>query len=392
MKIVFITYWGVSDPLSVATVYPHLEILKGMDEIEEIHLLSFERNGYVKKEFSGKVKHYPIVEKRFSPGFNKFLAFFSAWKTLKSIHKKRIIDFSICRSSFAGILGYHLFKKYNVSFMVESLEPHTDYMITSGEWKKRGLKTRILRNYENKIFANAQFLLPVSENYRETLIESGVDEDRIIVLPCTIDVNQFKFNQDARRRLRSELNIDHGDKVGIYVGKFGGIYYQDIAFKLFENLNNNIDNLTMIVLTPEDPIYVTNNLERCGFVSSKIYVLKADPKEVPSFLSASDFGIAIYKESAFSNCLSPIKVGEYMVNGLPVVITKNIGEDSDVIEQNNIGVTFSFKENEIQLNLKNFNSLIGSNTTREKIQRIGLDRRGRDISHNVYSKIFGGDI
>ena len=43
MRILFIGYWGFTDPLTVATIMPNLELLHQLDHVEHLVLATIER-------------------------------------------------------------------------------------------------------------------------------------------------------------------------------------------------------------------------------------------------------------------------------------------------------------------------------------------------------------
>lgn len=49
MKILYISYWNINDPLTVATVYPNLKVLANFDWIDQIVFVNIEREGGIKK-------------------------------------------------------------------------------------------------------------------------------------------------------------------------------------------------------------------------------------------------------------------------------------------------------------------------------------------------------
>ena len=59
--------------------------------------------------------------------------------------------------------------------------------------------------------------------------------------------------------------------------------------------------------------------------------------EVPNYMGLGDFGIIPFVPVPSKRYGSPIKTGEYMAMGLPTVITKDISDDSDLIEKYQIG-------------------------------------------------------
>ncbi len=59
--------------------------------------------------------------------------------------------------------------------------------------------------------------------------------------------------------------------------------------------------------------------------------------EVVEWLSASDAGLALIRQVSSKRGSSPVKVGEYLATGLPVVITSGIGDYSALIEKERLG-------------------------------------------------------
>ena len=69
-----------------------------------------------------------------------------------------------------------------------------------------------------------------------------------------------------------------------------------------------------------------------------------DHGKVAGYLSASDIGFCLVQQSPSRKFCSPIKVGEYLANGLPVVISKDIGEDSDRIHAHDLGLVIDMEQ------------------------------------------------
>ncbi|CAG5084287.1 glycosyltransferase [Parvicella tangerina] len=336
MRLAFIAYWGIDQGLTQATVLPHLRVLSEDPRVEEIIFFTIERNGFVKSDSSIiKVHHFPVAEQSRIRGFSKFSALRKIYLKLKEFKP----DFVLARSSLAGIPAYHYFKKTGTPYLIESFEPHAEYMIDAGEWKKSGFKYGLLKKYERKQMVTAAFLFPVSENYRNYLLAQGIERNRVRVLPCTVDGRQFARNQTEREGIRKKLKIHSSSTVGIYVGKFGGIYKTHEAFTHFMDVLERFDSYHLIVLTPQDSEEVLGYAKTAKFSLDNLSVLSVAINEVPSYLSASDIGFATYKQFASNKYLSPIKLGEYFASGLFVVCSPGVGDDASRLIPERIGVT-----------------------------------------------------
>src|SRR5690606_32571410 len=77
-----------------------------------------------------------------------------------------------------------------------------------------------------------------------------------------------------------------------------------------------------------------SELLKMGFSKKEFFVAKVSYEQIPSYLSASDFAFATYKNLSSSKYLSPIKIGEYWATGLPVLLTQGVGDDSLIIDEN----------------------------------------------------------
>lgn len=336
MKIAFIAYWGYNQGLTQATVIPHLRILSSDSRVSEITFYTIERSkDPLLLQVIEKVRHVPIQEESKTPGIAKFASLRKIYNHLKTINPALVMS----RSSLAGIPAYHYFKKTGTPFTVESFEPHAEYMVDSGEWKRSGLKYKLLKKYERRQVKSAAFLLPVSYNYKNFLIANGAEADKILVQPCTVDVSKFSRNLDSRKRIRKELKISASVRVGIYVGKFDGLYKGEDAFIDFKRVLESLGEYHLIVLSPQEKSMIIEYAKRSSFPIDKMSIHCVPMNKVPEYLSSSDLAFATYKNFQSNKFLSPIKLGEYFANGLFVVCTPGVGDDADRLITNGIGVT-----------------------------------------------------
>jgi glycosyltransferase involved in cell wall biosynthesis len=59
---------------------------------------------------------------------------------------------------------------------------------------------------------------------------------------------------------------------------------------------------------------------------------------MPAYLSAGDAGLSFVLPAPSKTACSPVKNGEYLACGLPVVTTPNIGDYSDLVARRHVGV------------------------------------------------------
>lgn len=385
MNAFFIGYWGANEGLSQATIYPHLKILCEHELVDHVTYFSIERRkeAAFQVPVHPKLKHYPLfIEPYKNRLLNKVFGFLLSRRILLKQAKRVKPDLVICRTALAGQLGYFLKRRLAIPFVVESLEPHNEYMIESGIWKAAGVSDRIYKKWERQQINAAIFLLPVTFNYQERLKREGVSEEKMMVMPCAVDADLFRFDQEMRTRMRRQLNIPPETTVGIYVGKFGGIYYKEEAFELFEKTARHFQDFHLLILTPQDD--VAEELARIYLSGVKCTVLCVAHSEVPGYLSAADLAFATYKPGPSKEYLSPIKIGEYWAAGLPVLITSGVGDESLFLEPDGGGAKFEMNSESIKLAVEKVEKLIGK---REPIAGLAAKYRSFQTVKSTYETI-----
>lgn len=390
MKILFLSYWGADDGLSKATVLPHLRILADIPGVKNIVFCSIERDERKvnRVDLGEKVVHLPLYSG--TSYLYKIFDFLSLPKKLGRIIRQHAIDICICRGAPAGSLGYLVNHHFSTPYVVESFEPHSQYMIDSRVWNRNGLKYYFQRKWERRQLTTAQYIITVSANYKNYLVETGTNPERLESAPCAVDSHQFAFSEDSRARLRKQLGFGDECTVGIYVGKFGGLYYDDESFKIFGSTFKNIPNLRLIILTPHDSEIVRRKLMCEGIPSSNYYLSYASHHVVPDFLSAADFAFAPCKPSPSSKFCSPVKIGEYWASGLPVLLTSGVGDDSRIIESEGGGFTFDLTvDGSLAKALQSLRRLLEQSNRRElseTIAKLAHKYRNFDQVRTVYER------
>ena len=70
-------------------------------------------------------------------------------------------------------------------------------------------------------------------------------------------------------------------------------------------------------------------------------LIAAAPSDVPSYLSASDAGLAFIKPCFSKLASSPTKYAEYLGCGLPLVINAGIGDSDTLVTREEVGALVS---------------------------------------------------
>jgi hypothetical protein len=394
MTILYLAYWGVNDGLTSSTVFPHLEELCTFDKIDKIIFTTIERNqgkvGYVGPK-NIKIEFHPLYSKNLKPNIlNKIVDFIIFPNELIRLCKKNDVKKIISRGSTAGALAYKVYRATNIPFLVESFEPHADYMLESGVWQRWNPKYIFEKRWEQKVKECAESLITVSTNYSRQLVKEGVPEERIEMVPCCVNQQAFKLDSQMRLATRKNLGISDSQTVGIYVGKFGGIYYDHEAFDVFKKAYDSFNScFFFIILSPDDPEVIKKKFALVGVPLEATFINKVPHEVVPNYLSAADLAFSTIRPAPSRKFCCAIKNGEYWASGLPILTTEDVGDDTDIIKREKKGGVI-FNEQNLNNALTNMKSILDS-TNREsrskELSVLAIKYRSFDILKSVYKKL-----
>src|SRR5205807_852597 len=178
------------------------------------------------------------------------------------------------------------------------------------------------------------------------------------VVPCCADLELFNFNLDDRARRRKELGIE--DRlVVVYCGSIDGWYLTESMADFFVTMQKQRRDAHFLWLTRSRHDRVHGLMKERGIGGDDYTVLAAAPHDVPSYLAASDTGLAFIKPCFSKLASSPTKYAEYLGCGLPLIINAGIGDSDALITREGVGALVrDFKKHEYDKALISIESLV----------------------------------
>ena len=332
-NILYFSNWAANDGIARSTVFPILRQLSIHPDVGHVFLVTAEQGSPLPAGFIPSVEHYTLHPSGHS-GLAKTIGLPRLAFRLARLAKEKQAELLWCRGATAGGIGVMAHRISEIPLVVDSFEPHSQYMVDSGTWRKFGLKYIVQRQLEKSVKRRAVALLPVSEAYRQKLLSERQQPSSLFVFPCVADANKFAYNVNDRRSVRRRLGIADRDVVGIYTGKFGGLYYLNESFNLFGSAFDFWKGrFHLIILTGEDYHHVLAWCRSAKLPLGYVTIVHADHDDVPAYLSASDLAFSTIKSIPALQYCSPIKYGEYWAAGLPIITTLLEGDDARIMRE-----------------------------------------------------------
>ena len=207
-------------------------------------------------------------------------------------------------------------------------------------WRK--IYSMLIRRVEGHEIRKSNHVATVSSQM-QGYIKKRYGRKDAVVIPSCYDPNRFSFDRKTRTRLRKEMAISDSDKVICYSGGTAKWQRIDDILLLFEQIACSQPNVRFLLLTPNTEL-LAPKIMRSRYCER--YILKScSHGEVPQFLCASDAGIIMRDNVLVNNVASPVKVAEYLACGLPIIMTKGIGDYSEDLNREGIGLLLDDRAN-----------------------------------------------
>jgi glycosyltransferase involved in cell wall biosynthesis len=199
-----------------------------------------------------------------------------------------------------------------------------------------GALFRAVRALESRRIARSDHLAGVSHRLADA-VERMTGRRDMVVIPCCFDAEAFRFDPQAREQIRAELGFRNGEHVLCYCGGLSEWQRIEDILKVCRELATFEPSMKFLFLTQKTAELVRLAGE-VGLDRTRYAALGCLPREVPRYLCAADTGIIMRHDIPVNNVASPIKIGEYLGCGLPVILTPGIGDYSEMLPKAGVGL------------------------------------------------------
>lgn len=163
--------------------------------------------------------------------------------------------------------------------------------------------------------------------------------DKHVVINCTLhsSYSNFEINENAIQLKRTKLGFKKEDIILIYSGStspWQSFQLMYKSFKPFLEFNNNVKFIFLSKKTSE----IDNLINE---FPGQIYNYYVSENELLSYLQIGDYGVMIREQSNTNKVAAPVKFPEYLLAGLNVIISENLGDYTEFVKAHNCGLIFS---------------------------------------------------
>ncbi|EAY24795.1 glycosyltransferase [Microscilla marina] len=352
MKILYLSYDGMTDPLGQSQVLPYLLELSKMGH--QITLLSTEkeanfalRHQTIQNLLTEHQANHPeaaidwqyITYTKKPPVLSTLKDIMQLRKKARQLHQQKQFDIIHCRSYVTSLIGLGMKKKYGTKFVFDMRGFWADERVDGGLWNLGNPLFRGVYNYfkkkEKQFLTAADYTISLTENAKQEIQNwPGFRQTKIEVIPCCVDTQLFDYNA-----LPSPTMADPLKPITIsYLGSIGTWYMLEEMLAFYQRLLKAAPAARFMFITTEPAEAIYQQAEKMELPAHQISVQKAERKQVPGLLAQSDVSIFFIKPYYSKKASSATKMGEILAMGIPIIANANVGDHDFLFEKYSCGV------------------------------------------------------
>jgi len=245
----------------------------------------------------------------------------------------RDIDFIYERYTLFAYAGIKLARRLGVPHVLEVNAP-----LAYEQEKMRGLEMKNLaQKMEAEIFRQTDKAIVVSNHLKNIVKAQGVPEQRLDVLPNSVDPARFTPGQHGAA-VRAQLGLGTKCVIG-FVGSLKPWHGTETLLEAFHALVMREKNAHLL-LVGDGPCrsQLQESVQAYQLQDAVTFSGKVAYPDIPRYIDAMDIAVAPYipNENFY---YSPIKIFEYMAMGKPTIAGR-IGQVGEIIKDGETGVLY----------------------------------------------------
>lgn len=353
MRVLFLSYDGLTDPLGGSQILPYLTGLAIIGH--EIDIISFEKP-HRWKQYGSLVKtqckeaglrFFPQLYRKNPPILSTLLDIDKMKQKAAQLQKRKQYDIVHCRSYIPALAGRWMQKRYAVKFIFDMRGFYADERVDGGIWPaNKWIYRRIYKYFKKKeteFIQHANHTISLTTNAKKEILKWNILEnhDRISVIPCCADTKHFsqeRIDLNRSAELKADLKINDNNLVVGYIGSVGTWYLLEDMLLYFKKLVEKYPQSIMLFLTYDDPNSIRYTAKTIGLDPALLRIKAVHRNELPSYMALFDWSIFFIQPVFSKKASSPTKQGELMSMGIPVVCNAQVGDTEEIVRKYDAGI------------------------------------------------------
>ena len=241
--------------------------------------------------------------------------------------------------SLNGLAALRSGRRYGIPVVYECRAFWEDAAVDHGTCREGGLRYRLTRAIETRVFRQADAVTTICEGLRADIVERGVSPERVTVIPNAVDINRFSLHGEKDPGLLQQLGLENRPVIG-FIGSFYSYEGLSLLLDVMPQVLTRVPDLRLLLVgggSQERALQL--KVDTLGIGENVIFTGRVPHDSVQEYYDLVDILIYPRLPMRLTELVTPLKPLEAMAQG-KIVIASDVGGHRELIRNGETGVLF----------------------------------------------------
>jgi PEP-CTERM/exosortase A-associated glycosyltransferase len=230
-------------------------------------------------------------------------------------------------------------RRLNIPTVYEVRGFWEDAAVSHGTSRERGMRYRLTQSLETFVLKRVDAVTCICNGIKNDLIRRGIPDEKITIVPNSVDPARFQINSQRDSDLESALGLSDSPVIG-FIGSFYAYEGLHLLLDAMPYLLENHPQLKLLLVGGGQEL---NNLkakvEEGGLQQAVVFTWRVPHDQIERYYSLIDIMCYPRLPMRLTELVTPLKPLEAMAQQ-KMVIASDIGGHLELIRDGNTGVLF----------------------------------------------------
>lgn len=238
-----------------------------------------------------------------------------------------------------GLAALRIARKYGLPLVYECRAFWEDAAVDHGTSREWGLRYRLTRALESRVFGAADAVTTICEGLRSDIVSRGNPEEKVTVIPNAVDPEDFRSDVTADESLVVSLGLQGKTVLG-FIGSFYAYEGIPLLLEALPVVQEARPDIALLLVGggPEEG-KIRQCIDDLGLEKSVVMTGRVPHNEVQNYYNLVDIFVYPRLSMRLTDLVTPLKPLEAMAQG-KLVIASDVGGHRELIEPGKNGYLF----------------------------------------------------
>lgn len=238
-----------------------------------------------------------------------------------------------------GLAALRAGRKHGLPVVYECRAFWEDAAVDHGTSAEGGLRYRLTRAMETRVFREADAVTTICEGLRQDIVQRGIPRDRVTVIPNAVDIAAFTMDAAPDEALRHRLGLQGKTVLG-FIGSFYAYEGLPLLLEALPALLARAPDVVLLLVGGgPDEDSIRRKTKALGLDKTVVFTGRVPHGEVQGYYGLVDVFVYPRLPMRLTELVTPLKPLEAMAQG-KLVVASDVGGHRELIRPGENGYLF----------------------------------------------------